>query len=132
MDHSECFEVQNSKKKPWGGGGITTPPDPPAAITLAITSRVWLATLVCSANFQAHRQTSVFIHVRFPDGKYLQAEEAAPAGCKHFCRPLTGHLIYSTNLPPPPSFKHYPKRMMFKFQDRSFRTISIVYCWYST
>ena len=77
MDHSECFEVQNSKK--FRG-------DPPAAITLA--SRVWLATLVCSANFQAHRQTSVFIPVRFPDGKYLQAEEAAPAGCKHFCRPL--------------------------------------------
>ena len=49
---------------------------------------MWLATLVCSANFQAHRQTSVFIPVRFPDGKYLQAEEAAPAACKHFCRPL--------------------------------------------
>ena len=98
MDHSECFEVQNSKNfrgcapKPpggvgGGGGGLQRPPDPPAAITLA--SRVWLATLVCSANFQAHRQTSVFIPVRFPDGKYLQAEEGAPAGCKHFCRPLT-------------------------------------------
>ena len=80
-----------------GGEGITTPPDFPATIILA--SRVWLATLVCSANFQAHRQTSIFIPVRFPDGKYLQAEEAAPAGCKHFCRRLSlGYsVVHSEN-----------------------------------